>query len=83
MPTIFILDGILISMFGLDHNPPHIHVQSGEYKFSITLSDRIVKGYAPSSIIREVNKFMDSHVDELNDMWDRASKGLPINKIKR
>lgn len=83
MPTIFIIDGILISMFGLNHNPPHIHVQSGEYVFSITLKDRIVKGYAPSSIIREVNNFMDSHIDELNDLWDKASKGLPIKKIKR
>ncbi len=83
MPTIFIIDGILISMFGLDHNPPHIHVKYGEYMFSITLDDRIVKGHAPSSIIDEVNKFMDSHIDELKDLWDKASKGLRINKIKR
>ncbi len=83
MPTIFIIDGILISMFGLDLKPPHIHVKYGEYMFSITLDDRIVNGHAPSSIINEVNKFMDSHIDELKDLWDKASKGLRINKIKR
>ena len=24
--------GIIISMFGLDHNPPHIHVRYGDYE---------------------------------------------------
>lgn len=62
-------------MFGFDHNPPHIHVQYGEYKFTITLEERIVKGSAPSSVIQEVNEFMDSHMSELKDLWEKASKG--------
>ena len=70
-------------MFGFDHNPPHIHVQYGEYKFTITLDDRIVKGWAPSSIIKEVNEFMDTHMVELKDLWDKASRGGKIDKIKR
>ncbi len=81
MPTIFILNGILISLFGFDHNPPHIHVRYGEYRFTITLSQRIVTGSAPATIISEVNKFIDEHIDELNDLWDKAQKGEKINKI--
>lgn len=83
MPTIYIINGILISMFGFDHNPPHIHVQYGEYRFTITLANRIVTGTAPSSVIREVNDFMDSHMEELNELWEKASKGEKINKINR
>jgi len=83
MPTIFIINGILISLFGFDHNPPHIHVKYGEYKFTITLEERIVTGSAPSDVIRQVNEFMDSHIDQLKDLWEKAQRGEKIHKITR
>lgn len=83
MPTIFIIDGILISLFGFDHNPPHIHVKYGEYKFTITLEYRIVTGSAPTSVIKRVNEFMDEKMTELNDLWEKAQHGEKINKISR
>lgn len=83
MPTIFIINGILISMFGFDHNPPHIHVRYGEFKFTITLHTRVVTGSAPPDVIKEVNEFMDSHIDQLNDLWEKAQKGDKIDKITR
>ncbi len=63
MPVIYIINGILISLFGFDHNPPHIHVRYGEYNFTITLDERIVTGSAPSNVIQQVNEFMDLHID--------------------
>lgn len=83
MPVIYIINGILISMFGFDHNPAHIHVRYGEYEFTISLDDRIVKGSAPMKVINEVNKFIDSHIDELKDLWEVAKNGGEIKKIKR
>lgn len=83
MPVIYIINGILISMFGFDHNPPHIHVRYGEYNFTITLVDRVVTGSAPSDIIRQVNEFMDAHKEELNTLWSKAIKGEKITKITR
>lgn len=68
-------------MFGFDHNPPHIHVRYGEFKFTITLKERLVKGYAPASIISEVNEFINSHIEELEILWEKAVKGEQINKI--
>lgn len=68
-------------MFGFDHNPAHIHVRYGEYVFTITFEDRIVKGRAPSWVIAQVNDFMDSHMEELKKLWEKASKGEKITKI--
>ncbi|MDE6303328.1 MAG: DUF4160 domain-containing protein [Paramuribaculum sp.] len=83
MPVIYIINGILISMFGFDHNPSHIHVRYGEYEFTISLDDRIVKGSAPMKVINEVNNFIDSHLDELKALWEVAKNGGEIKKIKR
>ncbi|MDE6514148.1 MAG: DUF4160 domain-containing protein [Muribaculaceae bacterium] len=83
MPTIYIINGILISLFGFDHNPPHLHVKYGEYKFTITFDDRIVVGSAPSDIIKQVNEFMDKNMDTLKELWNKAQRGEKIDKINR
>lgn len=83
MPVIYVINGILISMFGFDHNPSHIHVRYGEYEFTISLEERIVKGTAPAKVISEVNDFIDSHIDELRALWEIAKNGGEIKKIKR
>ena len=42
MGAIYIIEGILIYIYGFDHNPPHIHVKCGDGEFTITIKDRIV-----------------------------------------
>lgn len=44
MGSIFVIQGIMIYIYAFDHNPPHIHVKSGEGDFTITIKDRIVEG---------------------------------------
>ncbi|WP_199200173.1 DUF4160 domain-containing protein [Adhaeribacter arboris] len=34
-------------MFYNDHNPPHFHVEYGEYKAVINFEDEILKGFMP------------------------------------
>ena len=83
MGSIFIINGILIFMYGFDHNPPHIHIRSGaEDEFTITIQDRIVEGKAHSKTIAIINQFIDEHLQELLDLWEIAQKGGKINKIK-
>lgn len=83
MPVIYIIRGILISMFGFDHNPSHIHVRYAEYEFTITLKDRVVTGVAPSAVIKDVNEFIDDHYNELEEMFRIAQNGGEIKKITR
>ena len=82
MGSIYIIQGILIYIYGFDHNPPHIHVRSGTDEFSITILDRIIEGKARSKTVAIINKFIDEHEAELMELWDKAQRGEKINKIR-
>lgn len=82
MGSVFIIQGILVYIYGFDHNPPHIHVRSGMDNFSITIQDRVIEGKARSKTIALINSFIDEHEEELMEIWDKAQRGEKINKIK-
>jgi hypothetical protein len=82
MGSIFVIQGILIYIYGFDHNPPHIHVRSGTDDFSITIKDRVIEGMARSKTVAIVNQFMDEHENELMELWDKAQNGETIKKIR-
>jgi hypothetical protein len=82
MGSIFVIQGILIYIYGFDHNPPHIHVRSGTDDFSITIKDRIIEGVARSKTVAIINQFMDEHENELMDLWEKAQNGETIKKIR-
>ena len=83
MGAIYIIEGILIYIYGFDHNPPHIHVKCGDGEFTITIKDRIVEGKAKSRVIQVVNQFLDEHESEVMAIWVKAQRGEKIEKIGR
>ena len=83
MGAIYIIEGILIYIYGFDHNPPHIHVKCGEGEFTITIKDRIVEGRAKARVIQVVNRFLDDHESEVMAIWEKAQRGEKIDKIGR
>ena len=83
MGSIFVIQGLLIYIYGFDHNPPHIHVRSGDGEFTITLETREIEGKARVKSIQIVNKFIDEHLDELYEIWDKSQRGEKIEKINR
>ncbi len=51
MPTVIILEGIKISIYPNDHNPPHIHVDYTEYHALLDISNlTVIEGEIPSRI---------------------------------
>ena len=58
-------------------------MRSGDGKFTITIKDRVVEGKAKAKTIQVVNQFIDEHLDEINEVWDKAQNGKRIEKIKR
>lgn len=82
MGSIFVIQGILIYIYGFDHNPPHIHVRSGTDDFSINIKDRVIEGKARSKTVAIINQFIDEHEEELMELWDKAQKGEIIKKIR-
>lgn len=81
MGAIYIIQGLLIYIYGFDHNPPHLHVKSADGDFTVTFKDRIIEGKAKSKSIHIINKFMDENIDKLYELWDKAQRGETIEKI--
>ena len=85
MPEICRFYGIIISMFGDDHNPPHFHVRYGDYRCTVTIDKGVVKGELPRKALKKVFDWMDEHHDELMSNWARLQSGekaLPITPLK-
>lgn len=83
MGSIFVIQGIMLYIYAFDHNPPHLHVKSGEGMFTITIEDRVIEGKAKVKTIKLVNDFIDRHKDEILEIWNKAQRGERINKINR
>ncbi|MBV6640420.1 MAG: DUF4160 domain-containing protein [Cyclobacteriaceae bacterium] len=52
--------GIIIYMYGFDHNPPHFHFIYGDFECIMYLDGYIVEGKAPSKVIKKVEKWLES-----------------------
>ena len=66
----------------MDHNPPHIHFEYGDYQCAISIMDRIVEGKAPAKVILKVNEWIDLHETEILTLWEKAKRGEKIGKIE-
>ena len=82
MPELCRFLGIIIAMFGDDHNPPHFHVRYGDFEAIITIRDGVVKGEMPRKVLRDVFTWMELHQDELDMNWQRLQEGKYIIKIE-
>lgn len=82
MGSIALIQGLIVYLYMRDHNPPHIHVESGDGDFTITIKDRIVEGRAKSKDIKTINTFLDEHEAEVLELWHKAQRGEKINKIQ-
>ncbi len=69
-------------MFYNDHNPPHFHVEYGEFKAVVSFDEEIVKGNMPKRALKLVFEWMDLHNGELMKNWELARSGEPLNKIE-
>lgn len=83
MSAIDIIRGILIYMYGFDHNPPHLHIKESENWFTITIKDRVVEGKGSVKAIKLINDYIDANEARLMELWDKAQKGDKIEKVKR
>ncbi len=82
MPEISLFYGIRITMNWNEHNPPHFHVEYGEFKATVLIREGIVdKGYLPNKQLKLVLAWCEIHNDELMQNWVLSSQGKPMNDI--
>jgi hypothetical protein len=63
--------GIIIQMFGNDHNPPHFHAVFNEYRAIIEIeSGEILKGIIPGKQLKYIQVWLDIHKNELMENFN-------------
>ena len=82
MPTISIFDGIKISMFFRDHQPPHFHAERGDEEAEVGIDPIVIlDGRMSRSMRAKVFEWAAIHQGELRANWELARAGLPLLRI--
>jgi len=67
MPVVAIVDGMLIMFFFNDHDPPHFHVDYGDFRAKVSIATlKIIDGELPANKRRPVLKWAGEHQEELS-----------------
>lgn len=84
MPEISRFFGIVVSMYGDDHNPPHFHITYNDYRAIIEIqSGEILQGSLPSKQLKYVQVWADIHRDELLSNFEKLNQPIQTySKIK-
>jgi len=83
MPEISRFYGIIIKMYHDDHNPPHFHVEYGNYKALIQIENfSLLKGDLPPRALGLVMEWTSLHKDELLQEWNLAEEKKPLFRIQ-
>lgn len=84
MPEISRFFGIIINMYGDDHNPPHFHVQYNDCRAMIAIdSGEILQGALPAKQLKYIQVWADIHKAELLDNFLKLNNDIKtFSKIK-
>jgi hypothetical protein len=84
MPELCRFFGIIIQMYGNDHEPPHFHVIYNEYRAIIEIATgEILQGSLPSKQLKFVQVWASIHEDELNENFNSLKAEVQtFSKIK-
>ena len=81
MPEISRFLGIIIAMYYRDHAPPHFHAIYGDYEITVEIETGVVHGDFPRRALRHVLEWYEDHKKELEEDWQLARAGKPLNSI--
>lgn len=81
MPIISRFYGILIVMYFSDHNPPHFHAKYSGHEALFNFQGGIIEGELPNRAEKIVREWISYHKEELQENWNRARSGEPLNYI--
>jgi hypothetical protein len=82
MPEISRFFGIIITMYYLDHPPPHFHVRYNEWRAVIRIDDlTVIEGDLPARVRGLVREWALVHREELQANWTRTRERQPLTKI--
>jgi Domain of unknown function (DUF4160) len=84
MPTIAIVDGILILLYFNDHVPAHFHAQGADFHVRIRIEDGEVmesEGRISSRHRRRLREWTLAHQTELMENWNQVRAGRAPRRL--
>lgn len=83
MPEISRFYGIVITMYFLDHNPPHFHAVYGDYTAEYDIrSLEVLNGKLPARAHLLVQEWAVIYRRDLMSNWNRARTAKALKKIR-
>ena len=68
-------------MFYNEHGVAHFHAVYGEHEISVEVESGAVHGNFPPRALQHVLEWGALHRQELQDNWEQARQGRPLNRI--
>lgn len=83
MPIIAAFLGMIVRVYHSDHNPPHIHVQYGDYEAIFEIkSGRILYGKLSPRLQRLLSEWLRSRRHDIMKAWDDAQAHHIPRRVK-
>jgi Domain of unknown function (DUF4160) len=79
VPTIAIVDGVVLMMYVNDHPPAHVHAKLAEHRCKISIvTGEVISGTLPSSKLKIVQSWLKAHREETTFAWDELQNSRSI-----
>lgn len=83
MPTISMFRGIKITMYWMDHMPPHFHATYGDCEVLVSIKDlEVLEGNFPSKQLKMLLGWAAIRQDQLMENWELATKKQELFAIE-
>ena len=71
MPRVAEFNGILVSIYAADHNPPHVHAYYGDYSALLEIATgNVIAGELPGKQLRLAQRWLADNRDRMVEMWN-------------
>jgi hypothetical protein len=83
VPCVSRFYGILIYLYGNDHNPPHFHAKYAGQDVAVEIASlEVLFGRLPTRAMRLVHEWAALHQLELMENWQRLQSGREAIQIE-
>lgn len=83
MPIIATFLGIIVRVYHDDHNPPHVHVQYGEYEAIVEISSgRLLCGRLPVRVKRLLTEWLRVRREDIMKAWQLARQNRVPPRVR-
>ena len=83
MPIIAAFFGMVVRLYHADHEPPHIHVQYGEFEAIVEITTGVImRGKLPKRLERILQDWLKTRRTEVMKAWQDARAHRMPRKVK-